>query len=340
MAAGADIAPADINLGLVENRNFAKRILKIIRGIWRVIRSPKKIRTADVIIARNFDLLVIAWATRIFLGRRKTPLVYECLDIHGLFTRTDPIGAIMRWCERRLLSAIQLLIISSPGFLTHYFGAIQGYSGPVSVIENKLWFDGPAPARPKTRNRPRAKSAPLVLGWVGSIRCAPSLQILLETADRMGSSLEIVINGNIHRHALPDFDAELTKRPNITYHGPYTYPDDLQNIYTSCDLVWAQDLWQRGANSDWLLPNRIYEASWFGCPSIAVADTETGHRVRSAALGITLETATSAELVQKLKQLNPAKIAAMSNAILSQDDGQFQLRHTDLKLALSPVLLS
>jgi hypothetical protein len=38
-----------------------------------------------------------------------------------------------------------------------------------------------------------------------------------------------------------------------------------------CDAVWAQDLWQSGANSDWLLPNRIYEASYFGCPSIALA---------------------------------------------------------------------
>ncbi len=339
MDAGAASHTAAIDLGFVENHNFAKRALKIIRGIWRVRKQPQALRDADLIIARNFDLLLIAWASRALLGCKATPLVYECLDIHGLFTRSDFLGRCMRWAERRLLAKIQLLILSSPGFLQHYFKAIQGYLGPATIIENKLWFDGPAPARPKVRRRNRKPDdTALVLGWVGSIRCQNSLQILTAAADSMGAKLQIVINGNIHRHALPNFDAEIAKRPNIRYHGAYSYPDDLQHIYSSCDLVWAQDLWQRGANSDWLLPNRIYEASWFGCPSIAVAGTETGRRVRAAGLGITLETASSAELIKTLKPLSTADIDNMSKAILAMDGGNFQLSGEDIKAALAPVL--
>ena len=126
------------------------------------------------------------------------------------------------------------------------------------------------------------------LGWVGSLRCRESLIILAQTAAAMGDRLRIKLHGNVHAHAIPDFDAILAAHPSLTYEGPYAYPEGLEPIYTSCDLVWAQDLWQRGANSDWLLPNRIYEASYFGCPQIAVADTETGRRVADGTLGFVL----------------------------------------------------
>lgn len=335
----ADFAPdwPNVELGHVENRSFGKRLLKIAGGLRRILRAPQGVRECDVIIARNFDLLLIAWAARLLTGRRKTPLVYECLDIHGLFTRPGFVGAVMRWCERRLLASTQLLIVSSPGFVTHYFDAVQGYRGPVSIIENKLWFDeNPVPRPSEVSPSPDGK--PLTVGWVGSIRCRPSLDILMETADRMGADVEIAIHGNVHHHALEGFDNAVAARDNVTYHGAYSYPDDLARIYASCDLVWSQDLWQRGANSDWLLPNRIYEASWFGCPSIAVADTETGRRVTADRLGIAIPTPSADDLVQALRGLSRDQIAALSQAILAKPDEEFRLHPADIEAALRPVL--
>jgi len=311
----------------------------MLRGVVRVVRTPHALREADVIIARNFDLLFIAWASRLLLGRRATPLVYECLDIHGLFTRPGLLGRAMRWSERRLLARVQLLIVSSPGFVDNYFQPLQNYTGPVSLIENKLWFDAEPPARKSPKSvRPRPDDTLLTLGWVGSIRCADSLEILTRAAQEMAPDLQIAIHGNIHRHVLPDFDQQIADLANVTYHGPYSYPDDLAAIYASCDLVWAQDLWQRGGNSDWLLPNRIYEASWFGCPSVAVAGTETGRRVESAGLGITLGSATAQDLVEALRRLTPENIADYSRAILAVDAQEFRQSREDIARALEPVL--
>ena len=336
----ADFAPdwPNVDLGHVENRSFGKRLIKIAGGLRRILGAPKDVRECDVIIARNFDLLLIAWAARLVLGRRKTPLVYECLDIHGFFTRSDAVGAVMRWCERRLLASTQLLIVSSPGFVSHYFDAVaRGIGGRFRSSKTSCGLMGKPAARP-TGATTKADGEPLTLGWVGSIRCKPSLNILMNAADQMGPDVQIAIHGNVHHHALRGFDQAVAERDNVTYHGAYSYPDDLARIYASCDLVWAQDLWQRGANSDWLLPNRIYEASWFGCPSIAVADTETGRRVKADGLGIAIPAPSADDLAQALRALSCQDIEALSAAILAKPDEDFRLRPDDIDAALRPVL--
>jgi succinoglycan biosynthesis protein ExoL len=327
----------NLHLGRVDNESFGKRLFSIAVSVLKVAWKPGALPRADAIIARNFDMLAIAWASRLLCGDSRTPLIYECLDIHGLFTRRDRIGATMRWLERRLLARTDLLLVSSNAFLRAYFVPVQQHRGRSALIENKLWFDdtpAPRPAAP----RQRREGEQLVLGWVGSIRCSASLALLLAAADAMGGDVRISIHGNVHRHAVPEFDREVGKRANVAYHGPYAYPQDLAKVYGSCDLVWAQDLWQRGANSDWLLPNRIYEASWFGCPSVAVADTETGRRVASRGLGFIIDEATPEALLRLLRGLKRREIADCAAGLLSRPEEEFRLSLAEIDAALRPVL--
>ncbi|MEO1139430.1 MAG: glycosyltransferase [Pseudomonadota bacterium] len=335
----ADFVPdwQNTDLGFVANERYGNRLIGILRGIRRVMQDRTALRRADVIMARNLDLLVIAWVSRWLAGAGRVPLVYECLDIHKLFTTPGFAGSLMRWCERQLLARIQLLVVSSPGFITHYFKTMQDYRGPHRIIENKLWFDGKVCARPKVRSI-KAADAAIHLGWVGSIRCAPSLRLLMAAADHFEGRINVRIHGNVHRHALPDFDEQILQRANVTYFGPYKYPTGLASVYADCDVVWAQDLWQRGANSDWLLPNRIYEASWFGCPSIAVEGTETGRKVAKDSLGFTVTEPSAGALIRCLEGMSKNAVAKVSNDLLAKDDTDFVLRPQDVKLALEPVL--
>lgn len=338
----ADFVPdwPNLDLGHMPNQRFAERLLRLGRALPRLLRAGPILDGADVVIARNFDLLALAWIARGARLPAGTPLVYECLDIHGLFVGDRPVNRIMRFLERRLLSRVALLWVSSPGFLSGYFVPQQGYCGPVALIENKLWFDGAPPARPTPIDRGDRgdRDGPITLGWVGSIRCRASLCILTETARRLGPRVRIAVHGNLHRHALGDIDGAIAGLDNITFHGPYRYPDDLARIYGACDAVWAQDLWQRGGNSDWLLPNRIYEASWFGCPSIAVADTETGRRVAADGLGFTLPEPTPDALVDLLSRLDRGALRSASDRLLAMDDDRFRLRPADVEAALAPAL--
>jgi len=172
---------------------------------------------------------------------------------------------------------------------------------------------------------------------VGTIRCAPSLALLTAVAAQLGDQVEIHIHGVVHHHALPDFDATLAAHPNMIFHGPYSYPDELLRVYSQIDLVWAQDLWQMGNNSDWLLPNRIYEASWAGCPSLAVSTTETGQRIRQDALGWVIDTPTPQSLLKLFASLSPTAIRARAQSLLDRSADAFVQSEDDLRAVVNQV---
>ncbi|MEM9048155.1 MAG: glycosyl transferase [Pseudomonadota bacterium] len=319
-------------LGSVENGKPGRRVAAMVAMLLGLLRHRRRLGAPALILARNLDMLAVATALRPWLPAAPA-LVYECLDIHGAMTQRGAFGASLRWAERRLLARTALLITASPGFLRAYFEPRQGYAGAAAVFENRL--AGTAlPPRPQKRRRPGRK---LVLGWVGSLRCAPSLDLLCAVADRMGPAIEIRISGAVHRHALPHFAQEVA-RPNIRWTGPYRYPDDLEAIYRGCDLVWAQDLWQSGANSDWLLPNRLYEAGYFGCPALAVEGTETARRIAKDGLGFTLRAARPDALIGCLKTLSVEAISACGDHILGLPDGLFRETPEALDRVLSVAL--
>ena len=134
---------------------------------------------------------------------------------------------------------------------------------------------------------------------------------------------------------LPDFERMVADRENVTCYGPYDYPDGLEQIYSGCDAVWVQDLWQWGTNSTWLLPNRIYEAGYFGCPSIAVAGTETGRRV-ARGLGWTVPEPTADALVSLLRSLSPEEVGARRRALLAMPENSFRQSPEEITSALLP----
>jgi succinoglycan biosynthesis protein ExoL len=142
-----------------------------------------------------------------------------------------------------------------------------------------------------------------------------------------------VLHGSVHHHAIPEFDAVLAARENMTWFGPYDYPDGLSEIYQSCDLIWSQDLWQWGTNSTWLLPNRIYEASYFGCPSLAVEGSETGRRVADG-LGWTISAPEATALVALLETLLPVDVASQRRVLLERPETDFRQTLDDVSASL------
>lgn len=332
----------NIDLGLVRHGDIKGRAVSAARSVRLALRGWRQLAGAEVIIARNLDMALIALAARrlaaIRAGSRPAPLVYECLDIHDLMTRPGRAGQVMRAAERRVLAQSALLVTSSPGFVRNYFKPMQGYDGPVALVENKLWLGlDPAARPPRPSLEPREADRPLTIGLVGSIRCQASVDLLMRTADLMGDRLRVRISGALHDHALKGFHEAVAARPNVEWTGPYAYPQGLAGAYGGCDLVWSQDMWQRGTNSDWLLPNRIYEASWCGCPSVALADTETGRRIRADGLGHVIETPSPEALAALLSRLTPEELAQERAALLARPEAQFVQAAEDVLPFLAPA---
>ena len=74
----------------------------------------------------------------------------------------------------------------------------------------------------------------------------------------------------------------------MQFHGAYANPEDLQKIYDEVHFSWAIDFYEAGQNSNWLLPNRLYEGCRYGSVPIAMQGTETSLFLQERGIGFSL----------------------------------------------------
>jgi succinoglycan biosynthesis protein ExoL len=114
-----------------------------------------------------------------------------------------------------------------------------------------------------------------------------SLDMLCRIADRLGERVQIRLRGlpseeDVPMRALVEACAG---RTNLTYEGGYDSRRDLPDMYAGVHFAWCVDYQDAGANSDWLLPNRLYEGSRFGALALARTNTATARKVEREHLG-------------------------------------------------------
>ncbi len=153
---------------------------------------------------------------------------------------------------------------------------------------------------------------PWVIGWFGVIKCRRSLEILTRVADAMGDRVRIVVRGILSENDVPAaLMAETCRRhPNMEFAGRYANPADLARIYGEVHLVWAADFLDAGGNTDWCLPNRLYEGCLHDVVAIASRGTATGRMIETLGLGWTL--------AEPLEETAPAFVRALEPAAYAE----------------------
>ncbi len=275
----------NVDLGQTFDAAYWQRMRAIFKGARVAARHSDALRCSDLIYARNLDMLICAMLVKRWL-KLAAPVVYECLDVHHLLTRNDPLGIFLRKLERRLITNTSLLVYSSPAFEREFFQAHYGGLYTPYLLENRLVDAGALPARPAKIAKLKR---PLRIGWFGILRCQRTLHLLEKLAASFPEEIKIITAGIPAETQVPDFNARISGRANMFYGGPYQSPKDLPGLYADIDLIWAGDFYQAGYNSKWLLPNRLYEGGYFSVPAIAPHDSETGRWVRMHCSGFALE---------------------------------------------------
>ncbi|HTN64536.1 MAG TPA: glycosyl transferase family 1, partial [Devosia sp.] len=271
--AGTDMPMLDVEtcveLDETFDARFAQRLWATVRAMASFRRWAAGLAQPDVIIARNLEMLSLANRLRGFWPNQP-PIVYECLDIHRLMLREDALGRAMRGAEQHWSRQAALLLTSSPAFLRNYFNIHGG--PPAEIVENKVLWDGGARGRNPALAGP---AGPVRIGWFGALRCARSLRALGDLAEAMDGGVEVVLRGRPALTEFDDFHAVVAGLRHLRFEGTYRNPDDLAAIYSDVHLAWAIDFFEAGQNSQWLLPNRIYEGCLHGAVPVALAGTET-----------------------------------------------------------------
>jgi succinoglycan biosynthesis protein ExoL len=315
---------APLLLGRTEDAHLSQRAVAVLRGLLALPRWRGLLAGTDAIIARQLETLVLAACAR-RIHAPDAPLVFECLDTHRLMGAPGPTGWLLRFVEQRLLARCQGLLISAPDFIGAHFARVHARLGPVTLIENKVLSvelaDRSAPAR--LRAAPRAPGPPWRIGWYGMIRCARSLRLLAGLAAARPGTIEVVIGGRVADWLQAEFDAVLVGTPGMIFTGPYDRRHDLARMYGAVHFAWTVDYYEAGANSDWLLPNRLYEAGLFGAIPIARAEAATGAWLAQRGVGALLHGDPAHALDAFFGCLDTTRHAALAGALAMLPDSEF-----------------
>lgn len=316
-----------IDLGQTRDGDFVQRIAAVGRAAMSIGGVLRKVGGPDVLIARNLEMLALARRARRALGV-DVPIVYECLDVHRMMLRTDPLGAAMRAAERHLARGVDLLVTSSPAFVREYFEPYGQIGAPVELVENRhLELDGVPGERPPGERGDR----PWRIGWFGALRCDRSLAILAEFAARAQGRFEVVLRGRPALTAIEDFFPRVEAAANLAFHGAYRNPEDIARIYGEVDFSWVIDFFEEGQNSKWLLPNRLYEGSRHGAVPIAVDGTETARFMQEKGVGIVLPEASAQALLDALSDMDAGRHAELGRALAANGVETWACRERDCR---------
>lgn len=273
-----------VSLGRTRDGHLLERIGSVAMAALRLTQLKDVLDGCQVVLARNLEMLLLASMARKRYAA-DAALVFECLDIHRLLLRDGLPGRLLRAMESSLVKGVDLILTSSPRFVSEYFGP-RKLAAPIRIIENKVLlpdFGSVGPERSARRNGP-----PWKIGWFGMLRCQRSFDILASVARQCGGNLEVVIAGRPSPNEFPDFEGLVARSPHVTFAGPYRF-DELPSLYEGVHFCWAVDYFEKGLNSSWLLPNRIYESAFFGAVPIAAEGVETARWLADKQIGLTLK---------------------------------------------------
>ncbi len=327
----------NVDLGETRDAAFLQRLVTMAKALPALAKHRAGLAGADILYARNLDMLVLAQFAR-WRAASQAKVVYECLDVHRLLAGTSMLGSVLRAIERLLLRKTALVVVSSPAFVREYFELRHPGRYRALLLENRLpeGYDyGPRPDRGAVADT----TGVIRIGWFGNLRCRRSLGILLKAADRLPDRVRIVLRGLPTTVDLPDFHARIAGRDNVEFGGRYYWPQDLPDLYKAVDLVWAGDFHDAGANSAWLLPNRLYEGGYYGTPPLAPIACETGRWVEAKRFGFTLAEPLEETVPEFLASIDAKAINEARDRLLAAPRDQFVQPLEQVKELLDAMLV-
>lgn len=318
-----------IDLGATRDGRFGQRLAAVAKAAVSIGSKLGGMPKPDVIIARNLEMLALARRARSAFGA-SVPIVYECLDIHRLVLRNDVLGKALRAIERFLARDVKLLVTSSPAFIANYFKPFGQVAAPIELVENK-YFEAAAILPGAAEADENLVGPPWRIGWFGALRCRRSLELLADFSRRMEGRFEIVLRGRPALSEFPDFHGFVEAEPWLSFLGPYRNPEDMAAIYNDVHFSWAIDFFEAGQNSEWLLPNRLYEGCRFGAVPISMGDTETGRFLKQQDIGVLLPQASPEALEAALGKMEEHRFARLKERVLARNPRTWSYDRSDCR---------
>lgn len=329
-----------IDLGRTEDGRLARRLVTIASAARSVRKWGGRVGPVDAILARSLEAMVLARSFRRVYAPT-APLTYESLDIHRLLLGDGVVPRVLRGAEGRAMADCSVLLTSSPGFVREYFEHYYRQLPPTEVVENKMLVSELDPAVESAVLSRRLDAPPpgppWVIGWFGLLRCRRSLHVLAELCRALPDTLRVEVRGKPAVTVGDELMTVAAATPGMTYYGPYDRTE-LARLYAGVHFSWTPDFSESGANSDWLLPNRLYESGAFGCVPLAMRTVETGRWLATRGVAVLLDEPVQASLAAYLADLTPEAYAATRAAFMAVPPSAFVDTEADAKTLVRRLL--
>ncbi len=140
-------------LGRTKDGHLLERIGSVALTAVRLKRLRDVVDGCQLVLARNLEMLLLASMARKRYAA-DAALVFECLDIHRLLLRDGLPGRLLRAMESRLVKGVDLILTSSPRFVSEYFKP-RHLAAPIRIIENKVLLPDFGNVRPEQSAAPQ-----------------------------------------------------------------------------------------------------------------------------------------------------------------------------------------
>jgi len=312
-----------IRIGAMTHATYPKRIcvyLRLFNQIWR--RTEKD----DCVYVYGFDLMLVTFISRIVF-QKKFKIVYEVPDIRELFFSSSLTGKLIRWIEKIVIPRIDLLIVTSPEFVSEYFIRLRKiYVPDYLIIENKIHYEEFPHSDTQSGLPVLTNKQKIRIGYFGVLRCAATLNCLIELAEK--NLFEIILRG-IFMPATRYYESIIGDLDHIHYLGPYKVPEDLSCMYSGVDVIWAAYPFsdKEAGNHLFARTNRFYESLFFKKPCIVqkgTADASKAKLLGNIAIEVDLK-----DIPQTIKELsgklNPDHLKSVQNLLCCIPESHYQI---------------
>ncbi len=280
--------------------NPIKRIVPLLKYIGKAIKVLKDGRP-DIIHAANLDMLLIARIYKAFYNK-DIKIVYEVADLprysfaKKINSFKSLVSKLLQGIERRLISKISRLILTSPYFWDEYFSKF--------VDEDKYLFVPNAPYKSLFEKYSEAQHDKLTIAFIGSVRYTDQLKILIDSVGELKKGIRVFIAGSG-----PGYQEilEYSKDKDfVEIYGPYNYEKEIVSLYEKVDIMYS--VYDSNLeNVKIALPNRLYESIVCEKPIIASRGTELGKFIEREKIGFTVDSNGNEELKEKILYLINSK---------------------------------
>lgn len=247
--------------------------------------------TKTIIYLFGFDLALLY-----YFSKSKLPYIFEESDLRHTYMKPTILSKFLEKLDKRIIRKSLLTVFTSEGFYKYHFKNEK--LDNCSIIPNRLDPEilnieyGKA-IKDKVYNPEKMR-----IGFVGSIRFK-SVFNFVDVYCRTFPHCEF------HFYGTPILDniEVLDKYPNCHFHGAFSSPRDLPQIYSGIDLV-LSTYDTSFENALFAEPNKMYESMFFEVPIIVSSGTFVAEKVKELGIGYDVNAMNDEEVIRLIDEIS------------------------------------